>query len=267
RPTSKRPSASPRRPRRSCSRPRRARPTSSTPTSSATSSSRPSSTSKRFRSRPRPRGGKPRRRPGRRPRGGARRPRRNQRRRKSGRPRRSLAPPRGRRQRRSQSRRRPMTQRRAVLVALGLLVLSVHTSAGRQKFSSRTLGVRVDVLVTDGRGPVAGLTDRDFELRDNGVVQRVEVVDSADVPINAVLALDTSASITGKRKSDLISAGEALVDGLKPVDRAGLTTFSHAVTPKIALTSDFRVVRDALHGIDPHGLTSVMDGVYVALAS
>lgn len=160
-----------------------------------------------------------------------------------------------------------MAHRQAAFVALGLLVLLVPSVSGRQKFSSRTLGVRVDVLVTDGRGPVAGLTDRDFELRDNGVVQRIEVVDAADVPINAVLALDTSASITGRRKSDLISAGEALVDGLKPADRAGLTTFSHAVRPKIALTSDFRAVRSALQTIEPVGQTSVLDGVYVALAS
>ena len=47
----------------------------------------------------------------------------------------------------------------------------------KQSFSSRTLGVRVDVLVTDGRNPVGGLSAPDFELRDNGVVQRIEVVD------------------------------------------------------------------------------------------
>ena len=125
----------------------------------------------------------------------------------------------------------------------------------------------MDVLVTDGHAPIAGLTARDFELRDNGVLQRVEVVDAANVPINAVLTLDTSASITGRRRSDLVSAGEALLDGLKPADRAGLTTFNHAVTPRMALTSDFGSVRSALQGIAPVGQTSVMDGVYVALTS
>jgi len=150
----------------------------------------------------------------------------------------------------------------AVLAVIAPTLL-VHA----QRFSSRTLGVRVDVLVMDGRGPVAGLTDRDFELRDNGVLQRIEVVAAADVPVNAMLALDTSASIAGKRKSDLISAGEALIGGLKPADRAGLTTFSHAVTPKIPLTSDFAAVRRALQSIEPAGQTSVLDGVYVALTA
>jgi len=152
-----------------------------------------------------------------------------------------------------------------LLVVLMLAAPVVPEQA--QKFSSRTLGVRVDVLVTDGRNPIGGLKAADFELRDNGVVQKVEVVDATDVAINAVLALDTSASITGRRKTDLVAAGETILDGLRPVDRAALTTFSHAVTPKIPLTSDFASVRGALQAIEPRGQTSVMDGVYVALTS
>ena len=157
---------------------------------------------------------------------------------------------------------------RAVTVGVLVLVLMAPASpVHTQKFSSRTLGVRVDVLVTDGRTPITGLKAADFELRDNGVIQKVEVVDATDVAVNAILALDTSASITGRRKTDLVAAGEALVDGLKPVDRAALTTFSHAVLPKIPLTSDLASVRSALRAMEPRGQTSVMDGVYVALTS
>jgi Ca-activated chloride channel homolog len=150
----------------------------------------------------------------------------------------------------------------AAALALGRLVWPLHA---QQKFSSRTLGVRVDVLVTEGRSPVAGLTATDFELRDNGVLQKLEVADPSDVPINAVLALDTSASLAGKRQADLIGAAQALLDGLKPADRAALTTFDHAVRPGIALTGDLRAVRAALDRIHPQGQTSMMDGVFVAL--
>jgi VWFA-related protein len=169
-----------------------------------------------------------------------------------------------------------MTHRRAAAcLALGLLVWSVPVDAtpdlGRSglqaRFSSRTLGVRVDVLVTDGRNPIAGLAARDFELRDNGVLQKIETVDAEDVPINAVLALDTSASIAGQRQKDLIGAGRALLDDLKPVDRASLTTFNFAAVPAIDLTSDLAAVGAALERIEPQGLTAVMDGVYVALAT
>lgn len=147
------------------------------------------------------------------------------------------------------------------------LTLVLTSVLALQTFSSRTLGVRVDVLVMEGGKAVAGLKARDFEVRDNGVLQRVEVVDSSDVPINAVLALDTSASIAGRPRKDLIAAGEAILDGLKPVDRAAIVTFNHAVTPAIKLTDDVSAVRDALRNIQPRGRTSVMDGVYVALTS
>jgi VWFA-related protein len=150
----------------------------------------------------------------------------------------------------------------AAFVALGLLAWTPQA-----RFSSGTLGVRVDVLVTDGRNPVAGLTARDFELRDNGVLQKVDVIDASGVPINAVLALDTSASIAGKRQTDLIGAGHALLDGLLPADRAALTTFNSAVAPVTELTSDRAAVHAALERIQPEGLTAVMDGVYVALTA
>ena len=155
-----------------------------------------------------------------------------------------------------------------VAVALAALPPSGPILATQNRtFSSRTLGVRVDVLVTDGNKPVGGLTASDFELRDNGVLQTIEVVDSSDIPVNAILALDTSASTAGQRQKDLVAAGEALLDGLKPDDRAALTTFSHVVAPGLALTSDLSEVRRALRRIEPDGETAIMDGAYVALTA
>src|SRR5450759_5126915 len=161
-----------------------------------------------------------------------------------------------------------MTRRLAVaLIAAALLLSGPIHALPKQSFSSGTLGVRVDVLVTDGRNPVAGLTAPDFELRDNGVLQTIDLVDSFDLPINAVLALDSSASMQGKRQADLIAASQALLDGLKPADRAALTTFSHAVSQRIALTSDLPAVRRDLGRIEPSGETAIMDGAYVALTA
>lgn len=159
-----------------------------------------------------------------------------------------------------------MTRLGVSTAALALL-LAAPAGAQRQVFSARTLAVRVDVLVVEGARPVPGLRAGDFDLRDNGVRQRVEVLDANEVPIQAILALDTSASIQGARHPALIAAGEALLDGLKPDDRAGLVTFSHAITSKIPPTTDLRAVREALRDLTPSGRTSIMDGVYVALTS
>ncbi len=156
--------------------------------------------------------------------------------------------------------------RRPVLAALAASVLLSSPLHG-QRFSSGALAVRVDVLVTTGGKSLGGLGAADFELRDNGVLQKVDVVEGADVPINAVLALDTSASTKGKRRQDLVAAGDALLARLKPSDRAALTAFNHAAVPTVPLTSDLATVRASLRSMTPTGETSVMDGAYVALTA
>ncbi len=151
--------------------------------------------------------------------------------------------------------------------ATAALLLAAICGQTRQPptFSSRAVGVRVEVLVTDGRKPVAGLTAQDFELRDNGVLQAVDAVLASDVPLNAVLAFDTSASVDGKRRRDLIDAGDTFLDHLKPVDRASLLTFSGGIAPRVSPTADVAAVRAELERIAPGGQTSLLDGVYAAL--
>jgi VWFA-related protein len=134
-------------------------------------------------------------------------------------------------------------------------------------FSSRATGVRIDVVVLQGSRPVRGLTAADFEVRDNDALQSIDSVESNDAPINAVLALDTSGSTKGRRLADLVDAGRALIDGLKPQDRGALTTFNNAVIPRVPLTSDLAALRTALAGISAEGSTALMDGLYVALAT
>ena len=153
------------------------------------------------------------------------------------------------------------------VLILALALATSVTAAPRQQpsFRSGAVGVRVDVLVTEGRKPVAGLTAQDFELRDNGVLQSVQLVDAHDIPLNVVVALDTSASTAGRRHTDLMAAGAALLDELRDGDQAALTTFSHAVTPQLAPTTDLAAVRKQLEAITTDGRTAVMDAVHVAL--
>lgn len=135
------------------------------------------------------------------------------------------------------------------------------------RFSSRAVVVRVDVLATERGKPVAGLTVRDFEVLDNGVRQAIDLVDAEAVPVNAVLALDTSESTAGRPLRDLIAAGGALLDDLKPDELASITTFSHMVAPRVPLTKDHGAVRAVLGTVEPGGDTSAIDGTYVAMMS
>jgi hypothetical protein len=69
--------------------------------------------------------------------------------------------------------------------------------------------VSVDVLVTKKGTPLRGLRAEDFAVKDNGVLQRVEVVDRRTTPTTVVLALDRSASVSGSKPALLRAAARA----------------------------------------------------------
>jgi Ca-activated chloride channel family protein len=151
------------------------------------------------------------------------------------------------------------------VVAIACVLTAPATAQQAPRFTAGTTGVRVDVLVTERNVPVPGLTAADFELRDSGVLQEIDVVESSDLPINVVLALDISGSTGGGQLTDLVDAGRALVAGLRAHDRVALTTFDHAVSQRVPLTSDFSKVERTLAVLEPFGQTAILDGVHAAL--
>ncbi len=132
-------------------------------------------------------------------------------------------------------------------------------------FSSKVEAVRVDVLVTaDGR-TVRGLGPADFDVRDNGVPQQIDLVSFEQVPLNVVLALDMSDSVAGDRLARLRSAGGALLGGLRQDDQAALVTFSQAVRLYAPLSRDVTLLRESLARASGEGTTSLIDGVYTGI--
>jgi Ca-activated chloride channel family protein len=137
--------------------------------------------------------------------------------------------------------------------------------AAGQTFRSGAEGVNVDALVLDGNRPVAGLGVGDFELRDSGVVQRIESVAFEDVPLNVIFALDTSESVAGQPLEHLKQAAIAAISLLRPIDSAALVTFNDYIT----LRSDWTPDRDRLAGdvvgATAGGATALHDAAYTAL--
>ena len=152
-----------------------------------------------------------------------------------------------------------------LVVATYLAVSVVVVRTQDVTFSSRIEAVRVDVLVTDNAQPVRGLGPADFEIRDNGVVQQVDLVSFDQVPLNAILALDMSDSVAGERLDRLRAAGNAVLTGLKPADQSALVTFSHVVQLGAKLTHDVASVRAALSRTAPTGNTALFDGTYAGI--
>lgn len=150
------------------------------------------------------------------------------------------------------------------LAAIGTLAASIGVTMAAQApmFTARREVVRVDVLVSNNGQPVQGLQPSDFVIRDNGVIQQVDLASFEEVPLNIVLALDMSTSVAGERLTDLRDAGGSLLDVLKPRDRVSLVTFSHLVTQRAPLTTDVTSVRDALDTAAGSGETALIDGIY-----
>lgn len=135
----------------------------------------------------------------------------------------------------------------------------------RATFTSRAEAVRVDVSATERGRPVGGLTAGDFEVLDNGVPQQVELVATEEIPLDLVMALDVSGSVTGERLQHLRAASSLALGTLRKDDKAALLAFSHAVAISAPLTSDRSRVRGALDIPPSPGYTSLVDAVFAAL--
>jgi len=154
------------------------------------------------------------------------------------------------------------------LVAAGALAftLIVAPAAQTPRFRSNVAVVRVDALVTDGRRPIGGLTAANFELRDNGVLQKIVDVHFETLPLNIFCVLDVSASVEGHPLLQLKDGMSALIDTLTGGDRAALLTFSNRLQLHTRLTGDRDRLRSAAKAVKATGSTALFDAIFAGLA-
>ena len=145
------------------------------------------------------------------------------------------------------------------------LAALMTTASAFQTFRSGVEVVRVDVLVMDGNRPVSGLTAADFDLRDSGVVQRIDSLGFEDVPLNVVFTLDVSESVEGRPLEHLKEAAHAAVGLLRSEDRAALVAFNDYVMLRSDWTADFPSVRKAIDATIASGATALYDAAFTSL--
>jgi VWFA-related protein len=133
-------------------------------------------------------------------------------------------------------------------------------------FTARVEYVYVDAFVTQGGRSIPGLRASDFDLKDDGVLQSLEVVSADSRPVAATLVFDISSSLAGERLAALRNAGDAFLDELGPRDQASLFVFSEEITRRAPPTRDKEAVRQALDRVSAAGTTSAYDALYAALA-
>lgn len=175
-----------------------------------------------------------------------------------------------------------MNAGRLLLTVLAVLLLAmprsipaadpaVRAAAGEQDLQAPVFRagvdvVRVNAIVTDRGRPVSGLQASDFEIRDNGVLQKIGFASTAEHAVNVVLMLDTSGSVKGEKLTNLKAAARALANALHPGDTISLITFSERIVRRVALSRDAGSIPTALEGVEAGGRTALHDAVYAGLA-
>ncbi len=150
-------------------------------------------------------------------------------------------------------------------LALALFAAASTQAPAPATFAVGVESVYVDVFVTEANHPVTGLTDADFEVRDNGARQRVELVAVESLPLTTFLVLDTSGSVDGEKLVQLQAAGRALLGGLRPGDEAALVTFDHEIRVRVPPTGDRARLGRGVDGILPGGSTALFDALYAGI--
>lgn len=144
-------------------------------------------------------------------------------------------------------------------------VLLATACAGAQ-FAAGTDLVEVYATVTDQRGtPVVTLGRDDFEVRENGVLQRVTAFAAGDFPLSVALALDRSWSMAGQPLHHVRDAARAFLAELRPEDEAMLVTIGSEVETAVPFSRDRAVLVAAVDSLEPWGSTPLHDAIIECL--
>jgi len=139
--------------------------------------------------------------------------------------------------------------------------------AGRPgQFTSGVNLVEVYASVTDMQGnPVTGLTQADFELRENGEPQAIANFTAGDFPLSVAVAIDRSFSVAGTKLSLAKAAGQTFLAELRAQDEAMIIAIGSQVDVIAPLSTDRTSQRNAMERLDAFGTTGLHDAIIHAI--
>jgi Ca-activated chloride channel homolog len=155
-----------------------------------------------------------------------------------------------------------------VLIALATLLSQIPARAQDQP-GEGVIKVDVNLVLVDATVKTKGgkgmpdLKKDDFELREDGVAQKIEVFSRDELPLNIALVLDLSDSI-GPFLGPLRDAANTALAALKPEDEVALFTFSTEAVLRVPFTTDKSKIADQINAFRVGGATNINDGIFVA---
>jgi Ca-activated chloride channel homolog len=132
-------------------------------------------------------------------------------------------------------------------------------------FRSGSALVALNVTVQDpGAKYVAGLQPADFAVYEDGVKQDVRFFESSAVPVDLIVLIDTSSSMSDKI-GIVHEAATGFLKSLRAGDRGAVVSFADSVSILQPLTSDQSLLEKAVRATVAHGSTALNNAVYISL--
>jgi VWFA-related protein len=154
----------------------------------------------------------------------------------------------------------------AVVISLaGSLSAQEPESSQPAVFRTGANLVALNVTVLDPKKQlVAGLTQADFAVFEDGVRQEVRFFEAREVPVDLILLIDTSSSMRDKMNV-VHEAAVGFLKTMKADDRGAVVAFNDGVEVVQALTSDAQALEQAVRSTVAKGATSLHNAIYIAL--
>ncbi len=129
------------------------------------------------------------------------------------------------------------------------------------------LEVVVSVLDSTGK-PAVGLTAKDFVVFEDGKQQPLKSADGVtdeNIPLAAVLVIDTSQSMDTAPLADAKAAASTFVDQLRDIDEFALVAFSSTVKEAQPITKDKAAIKAKISALQSGGETALYDAIAQAV--
>ena len=164
---------------------------------------------------------------------------------------------------------RPHTRSRlSVLFLLGAALLLPSSPAQEQEPPPNVIRVKVTLVLVDATVKnkssqiMADLKQDDFQLREDGIQQKIEIFSRDQLPLDVALVLDLSDSI-GPFLLPLRQAANVALSALKPEDEVALFTFSTEAQLRVPFTQDKSQIAEQISAFHVGGATNINDGIFV----
>jgi Ca-activated chloride channel family protein len=134
---------------------------------------------------------------------------------------------------------------------------------GRIRSEVTLVSVLASVLDKDGR-PALGLTADQFEVYEEGVKQKIEVLEpETQQPLDLALMIDSSLSEIKELAFEGDTASRFIQKLVRPADRLAVYEFADAVTQLAPYSSNVATLQAALRRLTPGDGTALYDAIFL----